>query len=215
MKKKTSAERNEATRLKLYLRESLLPMDVVTPSQMTLEHHKTFLKHMGFEILKTFANDFKVKYPEGWTAKKSGSNWVYVIDAEGQRRFIFYYSIGVDKNQRQKTFINYMPKYRVMIDHEIGYNPFSGKKLNPIEHYNSPLIGRVIDSNGKILYEYPTKFDMIIDYTELKKRGLYHIRKKEATDKLFKVCTKWLKKKYPKYDSIAAYWDDEKELVIE
>jgi len=196
----------EAELLKLFAGRNYIPIVVGSPENMVYKYHKKFLKFLGFKIRGQVDVFFKCKFPDGWYKKvmDDTNNWCYLYDDKHRKRGALFYKYikkNEDKTVHRDTVtshINYMPRYRVKIDHKI---PFDIKTKNSAEYKESPLIGYVVDSEDTILFQ--TKEIKV----PKQKEDDYKDNIKIVSDSLFKECSKWLDVNYPNSSRLDLYWD--------
>lgn len=204
--------------LRKFVKSPLIPVQVGVPPEMNKEYLDRYLTHLGFTVYESDSEYFfAVEFPKGWSKilVPGMLQWCYLVDNKGKKRAaIFYQDLGsfadeeLPVEQRGKQFrkvsshINWMPRYRSKIDHVIPYNIWKGANQT-VEHYNSPLVGMVVDSETNVLYKTGMA-NMSFDYGKEKEK--WFIEEKQLRDMLFVECEDWLKQNYPEYENIAAYW---------
>lgn len=152
---------------------------------------------------------FNCEFPKGWKKvwDKGMNEWMYLCDELGRKRAaIFYkfsgYLYSGDKKAyiQYITHINWMCRYRIVVSHTV---PFGMKSKNNDLHYNSPIVGVVVDDENVI---FTTD-----EYKLLTKKGdeLYETEIKELRSKLYADCEVWVKEKFPRYDIVTAYWKED------
>lgn len=163
---------------------------------------------MGFVITEQGSGLFNCVFPKGWRKvwDKGMKEWMYLCDDLGRKRAAIFYKFagylyaGGKKTYTQYiTHINWMTRYRIVVSHT---TPFGMKSKNNDLHYNSPMIGVVVDDENVIF--------ITEEYKLLTKKGdeLYETEIKELRSKLYSDCENWIKEKYPRYDTVTSYWDD-------
>lgn len=152
---------------------------------------------------------FSCEFPKGWKKvwDKGMNEWMYLCDELGRKRAAIFYKFsgylyaGNKKAYVQFiTHINWMCRYRIVVSHTV---PYGMKSKNNDLHYNSPIVGVVVDDENVI---FTTE-----EYKLLTKKGdeLYETEIKELRSKLYADCEAFVKEKYPKYDTITAYWKED------
>jgi hypothetical protein len=209
--------------MRKYVREKALPMEVGRPDQMQKEHYRKLLEHLGFRKIREDGNQFLCVFPKGWRKHLPAGfrEFCYLLDNRKRKRAAIFYKFmgGVTEEEAKehniplekiKSFkkisshINWMQRYRTKIDHVV---PMSHKKrFKSIEHYNSPLIGKVMDHEDIVLYE--TEPLSLPEYDEKEREKYFSFESAGRTD-LFVECETWLNKKYPEHTNILKYWEDE------
>lgn len=209
--------------IKKYLREKSIPAEVANPSSITKEYQEKLLIHLGFKISRLDGNHFLCKFPKGWqkVLPIGMREFCYLLDSRGRKRAaIFYKFMGGLTPEEAKKFkipleqiraykkvsshINWMQRYRTKIDHVIPMS--NDKDFDVMLYYNSPLIGRVMDSEVHVLYE---TVEMPVGGYSEEKRNEYFSAESSIRTTLFMECETWLTKKYSEHTNILKYWDDE------
>jgi len=168
-------------------------------------------KKMGIKILKETEGDdlfFDVILPEGWKLESTDhSMWNKLVDNKGRERAsIFYKAAFYDRD----SFISFNRRISSRIDrlgfHEGNYEIIEGEYVSR----NTPYVGRVTDYDDTVLFETEhIKCD--VEYVKEDGRKYYSdeykTKSRKVEEKLKNDCLKYLKKKYPKYEDVNAYWD--------
>lgn len=197
---------NDLKELKTFVKgKKLIPMQVNTPGHMEKSHHIIFLKYLGFKNVKEMEDTFfECKFPKGWKyhIPPNSTEWVYLVDNKDRfRGAIFFKVVQKSKNNMKViTFINYMPRYRIIIDRVIPQQQFVKQKEG---HLESPLIGKFVDGRTTIFETTPIKQKAKIKTPE------YAKEEKRIRDQLYKQVESYAKKLYPEFDNISKYWEDE------
>ena len=132
-----------------------------------------------------------VKLPEGWEKKSEARDprHIALYDANGHvRASIFYKAAFYDR----KADMWWKNRFRV-------------SRIYP-EDRSDPIRVVVVDLAGEFDPK-DTDGEIVQDFGTLPVGDDYSAREK-AEKKLIAQAKKWLKKNYPKYESIAAYWDE-------
>jgi hypothetical protein len=172
----------EAAGAQSFVQSEVLPKDGVQ------EGVKAGLVEITGDADDLFCN---VKLPEGWEKKSEARDprHIALYDANGcVRASIFYKAAFYDRKA------NMWWKHRFQIS-----------RIYP-EDQNDPIRVAVVDSAGEF---DPKDIDgeIVQDFGTLPVGDDYSAREK-VEKKLMAQAKKWLKKNYPKYESIAAYWDE-------
>jgi hypothetical protein len=139
---------------------------------------------MGIEIKDIYDDLFlNVILPEGWKIKATNhSMWNEVYDNKGRKRIMFFYKGAF---YDRDAFSNFEHRFTVR---EV---PFDEYKINASyeERKSKNWYGVVYDSEKEIF------------------RTKGKIKEKYDDNSLIKECVEYLKKNYPLYEDINAYWD--------
>jgi hypothetical protein len=205
-----SKETKQLRVIKNFAKEKTIPVIVGRPEKLNeQEYNKMLLEELGFEIKENSGGLFYCVFPKGWKKQWSSPllEWVYLLDNLGRKRaaiffkFMGYMYEGKRKAQiKYSTHINWMGRYRIVVDHVV---PFKTKAKDNSEHYNSALCGVVVDDD-KVIFS-------TTEYKLLTKQGeeLYETEMRELRSKLYSECELWVREKYPQYDVITKYWDED------
>ena len=199
-----------------FLREKSIPVIVGQPDSLNENegfYHAKFLRLLGFSLHKNREGLFQCTFPKGWrkVIMEGKNDWCYLVDNEKPGRAdICYKEMGVIREGKRKAttfsmFINYMPRFRAMADHII---PYSVVNKNPIEHYNSPVVGKILDAETVI---YETKpIEMINKYGDKD----YNLEEKKIRSKLQSDCQDLLNEYLDDTDNIFNYWAENDETTV-
>lgn len=195
--------RLQTKQIKQFIKDNRIPIEVNMPESLT-EYHKQYLEELGFTVLEETDAFFHCDFPKGW--KKEAPSflncWVYLIDNKKRKRAGIFFRIADKKASKTYyvTYINYIPRYKVVVDHEVR---FDVNKRNNEEHKNSPIIGRVVDADDTIVFD-AGRFELIHKFGD----ELYNQEVKEINANLRAKCEKWINEYYPEHDNISKYWED-------
>lgn len=161
----------------------------VLPKQGIQDGVKAGLVEITGDADDLFCN---VKLPEGWEKKSDvrDPRHIALYDANGHTRAsIFYKAAFYDR----KADMWWKTRFRV-------------SRLYP-EDRNDPVRVVILDLAGEF---DPKGSDgqIIKDFGELPDGKDGYPAREKAEKKLIAQAKKWLKKNYPKYESVAAYWDE-------
>lgn len=187
---------------KRFIRSPLFPVDVNVPIGLK-EYHKNFLTNFfGFKI-KDDDNKgfFTVVDFNGFKKVSVGvQDWFYLIDKKGRKRAAIYFKIVEDN--KAVSYINYMTRYRVKIDHEIPFNMYK-ERNQPTDHFNSPVTGVVLDSEENVLFSITPQTIPVSYRTEGYNEAVLKIK-----NSAYETCKEWLDKTFTNWDDISKYWED-------
>lgn len=191
---------------------SYIPFEVGDPASLTGDYHKAFLEGLGFKIVSVMEAFYKVEFPLRWKLfiPHGMNRWCYLLDKKGRKRGAIYYLFLSQKNEetgkiekKVATHINYIPRYRVIVDQEVKLNFMM---TNSEEHFNSPIVARIIDGDGEVVLAESQKVKIHIPYTDDTKEEFIK-EERIQKDFLYNEMIAKLKVMYPEFESIIAYWD--------
>ncbi len=194
--------------IKQFLKDKTIPIPVGQPNSLNnKKYHFNYLRLLGFSVFKTEAGVFHCTFPRGWKKIQmpSKDDWAYLIDNKGRKRAaIFYRVLGIFYSGKKRmmqfsSHINYMPRFRVQVDHII---PYDVEKSNIDAHLASDMEGRILDTEVPIYTTMPIKLT-----TNIKDEKTFRAEEKEVRSKLFSDCEKILNE-LPDHDNVFLYWQD-------
>ena len=194
--------------IKRFLKDNTIPTTVGQPDSLNnKQYHFNYLRLLGFSIFKTDVGVFHCIFPKGWKKIQMPfkNDWAYLIDNKRRKRAaIFYRVMGIFYKDKKKmmqfsSHINYMPRFRVQVDHII---PYDIEKSNIDAHLSSGMEGRILDTGVPIYVTKPINF-----ITDIKDKKTFKVEEKEIRSKLFSDCEKILNE-LPDNDNVFLYWQD-------
>jgi hypothetical protein len=195
--------------------KAYIPFEVGEPKSLTGEYHKKFLESIGFVIEKELPGFYKVKFPRKWKyfIPLGSDRWCYLMDNFGRRRAAVYYFYMTEKGEGENahlerkvsTHINWMPRFRLVTDHVVRANAFG---TSSDEHYDSPLIGRIIDGETETSI-FETDEVALLNKRSVDKKA-FEDEERKTKDILYARLVEHIKKIKPDYESIIKYWDEHK-----
>lgn len=211
--------------LRKFVKMPLIPTQVGIPPDMKPEHLDKLLQFYGFTVYESDSEYFfRVTYPKGWSKilVPGLTQWCYLIDGKGRKRAAIYYQdMGsfedeeLPPEQRGQKFrkvsshINWMPRYRVKVDHVVPYNVWKGANQTN-EHYNSPVIGYVMEAEKNVLF----KTGMFrLEHDRSKERDKWFDEERKARDTVYNICVAWLNEMFPEHENVARYWEETEEAI--
>lgn len=167
---------------------------------------------MGIKVIGETKGDnlfLDVELPKGWKLKSTEHSMHNdLIDDKGRKRAaIFYKAAFYDR----KADISFVKRIDFRVDRlaflEGNYSLADGEYVG----YKTPYVGRVIDFDGKVLFE-TEHIECDVEYVDSKKGGKYY--SDDYKEKSFIIeeslrakCLKFLSEEYPNYNDFNAYWD--------
>lgn len=168
-------------------------------------------KKMGIKVVENSEGDdlfVDVVLPKGWKLEFTDhSMWNSLIDNKGRERAtIFYKAAFYDRD----AFINFNQRIHFRID-RLGFIEGNYERENGVYvSQNTPFVGRVTDYDESILFE-TEQIKCDVEFVDYEGRQVYSEeykeKSREAENKLKTSCLEYLKKNYPEYEDINAYWD--------
>jgi hypothetical protein len=166
----------------------MLPLKVNIPENITDTEHYDLLRSWGFGIGENDGTLLEVHIPVGWgkMTVDGSDEWSYLFDAKDRKRAAMFFK---DLGQTRSTFINYMTRYRPLV-----------RRVAVIK--NKPVYVGVVMDGEKELYRTKTVAMRLV-------KGSKGFGQEEARVRrsLFHQAEIWVKKRYPEWENIRAYWD--------
>lgn len=144
---------------------------------------------MGITVLDEEDDDCvcKVQLPDGWKIERVDSLWCNILDNKGRKRISFFYKPAFwDRN----AFTNFLCRY--------------GISILPFDNYMSDATyeDRIFKPWSVYVTDCGECIEKLYEITPTTKKEFY-----EVDDKLRAIGIEYLRKYYPEYKDINAYWD--------
>lgn len=144
---------------------------------------------MGITVLDEEDDDCvcKVQLPDGWKIERVDSLWCNILDNKGRKRISFFYKPAFwDRN----AFTNFLCRY--------------GISILPFDNYMSDATyeDRIFKPWSVYVTDCGECIEKLYEITPTTKKEFY-----EVDDKLRAIGIEYLRKYYPEYEDINAYWD--------
>lgn len=187
------AKQRQIKALRIFMKGAMIPVMCNRPGAMNENYHKAYLEQLGFRVDAIKDGFFYCKFPRGWKKLPAGgdSHWCYLYDDKRRKRAAIFYKFlqkYPNGNLDVSTFINYMTRFRAR----------SYTDPKDANHF----IGDVLDSETTIIHKDDLRIMGGLD------DDVYKMEKQKALLDLFTGCEGWLKKTYPEFMNISAYWNE-------
>lgn len=144
---------------------------------------------MGITVLDEEDDDCvcRVQLPDGWKIERVDSLWCDILDDKGRKRINFFYKPAF---WDREAFTNFLCRYGISIlpfDNYMSDATYEDRIFKPWSVY--------ITDCGKCI-------EKLYEITPTTKKEFY-----EVDDKLRAIGIEYLRKYYPEYEDINAYWD--------
>ena len=173
---------------------------------------KAQYEKMGIKVIGETKGDdlfLDVELPSGWKLQPTEhSMHSHLIDDLGRKRAgIFYKAAFYDR----KADVNFDARIHFGVNRLLFHEgDYSFDENGEYKAYKSPFVGRVVDFDGKVLFE-TEHFKCDVEYVKNGFGRGYSEEYKSASNKIESElriqCLQFLTINYPNYQDVNAYWD--------